>query len=80
MELYVCMQREPITETVERWDDDTDDYREVEVTRTEHMPVAIFTPVKAFDPSDVLARIASELGIPQRQLCLHGGLPSFDNA
>ena len=80
MELYVCMQREPITETVERWDDDADDYREVEVTRIQHMPVALFTPVKAFDPSAVLARIASELGVPQRQLCLYGGLPVFDNA
>ena len=80
MDLYVCIRREPITETVEQWDDDAGDYEEVEVTRISPMPVAFFTPVRAFDPSDVLARIASELGIPQRQLCLHGGLPIFDNA
>jgi len=80
MDLYVCMRREPITETEEQWDEEAGDYKEVEVTRICPTPVAFFTPVKAFDPSDVLARIASDLGIPQRQLCLHGGMPLFDNA
>ena len=80
MDLYVCMRREPVTETVEQWDDDAGGYREVEVTRSCPTPVAFFTPVKAFDPTEVLGRIATELGVPRNQLCLYGGLPLFDNA